>query len=269
MSAVNFSTSGARPTEVLPHSMQPPDHQRVAKKCRTENEPGNMNYATGPGSTGNLFFNLLPEDAIRNVFTFLKAETGSLCMDETNDRAILTTSGVCRSWKDNVTLGEERGEASIRLRPIMRVLREYPRQIVQVFRNHRTPIFQLPVLNSQKLKYYLTDDGDDFASISVRPEEMNHPVMRFRDRLDRPGIALKIRLSLLGATRLGSNAEDVLVIFRSGSSPISKYWSFYWMSCNEPFCSFSTEINLAPQALQKIEQHLGAAQGVQQNREMP
>jgi hypothetical protein len=164
---------------------------------------------------GNQFFDQLPDDAVRSVFEFLKTEDGSLSIDHlfmrraddrnigpndigADDRTVVATSAVCRNWRDNAVLQETRQEAATRLHQRanlqsvhreMRQLNEYPPEMVRVFRNSRTPISQLPVLD-------LGDRmGGTFYIDFIQPADMTHSVMRFRDQHGRPGIALKIHAS--------------------------------------------------------------------------
>lgn len=215
----------------------------------------------------NLFFDALPNDAITSVFEFLKNENGSLSVrGEADDKAVLATAAVCQSWRDNHTLIAERKEAFTRLHQRinlqgvhreMLLLNKYPPEMVRLFRNSRTPISQLPVLDLGD-RQGLTDHID-----FLQPEEMDRPVMRFQDCFQRPGVALKIRANasflrrqhlseifsdmrravqqrnlsrvIYNLIRMGivfhityQTPEIVLAIFKRYNKPESKQWSRGW-----------------------------------------
>lgn len=148
---------------------------------------------------GNKLFDQLPEDMVVLIFEKLKEESGSIISTLQNgDQTIMATEMVCKNWQNNPFLRREREEASTRLRQRenlqkvhleMRELNEYPLGMVRAFRNSRTPISQLPVLDLGNRM-----GGAGYIDF-IQPADMTQSVMRFRDRFGRPGIALKIHAS--------------------------------------------------------------------------
>jgi len=88
------------------------------------------------------------------------------------------TAQVCKQWQQSLALQQQRQRA---------LLSEYPLHLVRAFNNADKPIYQLPQLD---LKGRMGWTGCiDF----IQPEDMSHSVMRFRDRYNQPGVAIKIR----------------------------------------------------------------------------
>lgn len=138
------------------------------------------------------YFDNMPDDAIISVFEFLKGEKGSLSING-DDRAVLATFKVCHSWQDDSVLKEERRESFTRLQQRTNqqnvhnelIARIYPQQMIQLFRRCHLPIARLPVLE-------LSEEQANRDYISVRSEDMTHPIMRFKDSWNRPGIAFHL-----------------------------------------------------------------------------
>jgi hypothetical protein len=153
-----------------------------------------MSAPVVPVVTGNQFFDRLPDDATTSIFEFLKGEKGSLARSG-DDKAVVATARVCRDWQNNPVLENEREEASARLHQRINLQnthselveqRNYPQQMIQLFRNCNLPIARLPVL----------DFGDRMGGTGyvdmLRPADMTHPIMRFKDQFGRPGIAFHV-----------------------------------------------------------------------------
>ena len=134
----------------------------------------------------NQFFDRLPDAVTRSVFEFLKGANGIPALGN-YDQAIIATSAVCRNWRANLTLEQERQEASTRLRSrINFVIRNYPRAMIELFRRCHSSVSRLPVLDFGD-RMGITDYID-----MLHPADMTHPVMRFTDRFNRPGIAFHV-----------------------------------------------------------------------------
>src|SRR5438105_1194538 len=131
-------------------------------------------------NSDNPFFNALPDDAVMSVFEYLQGENGSLSV-RGDDRAVISTAAVCRNWRDDVVLTTERQKASTRLHQRINLQnahdelvdqRNYPQQMIQLFRRYYLPIFRLPVL----------DFGDRLGGTGyidmLRNQDMAHPIMR-------------------------------------------------------------------------------------------
>jgi len=125
----------------------------------------------------------LPEDLIRNVAEYL------------DPRTTVNLGLVSRNWYDATR--EDRMWARVHIRQEKRLTnvhaemhaemseRVYPRDLVELFRVCRQPIFRLPVLELNQQSDYI-----DF----VENREMIEPVMRFTS-VGRPGIAILIHSS--------------------------------------------------------------------------
>ena len=65
---------------------------------------------------------------------------------------------------------------------------EYPEEMMQFFKNHHLPIWKLPVL----------DFGDRRGNTGyidmLDVKDMTHPIMRFKDIYNRPGIAFHVEI---------------------------------------------------------------------------
>jgi hypothetical protein len=181
----------------------------------------------------NFFFDSLPIDLVRSIFSFLKEEEGSLSINSDNDRTILATQTVCRRWRDSAALREERQESSVRLhqkmglKDVHREISEiiYPLQMRQVFQQCHTPIWQLPKLdlgNQMGRTNYI-----DF----IQTLDMNQSVMKFTDMYDRPGIALKIQDP-------SRNKEVVLALFQKHCDDKTE-WRCGWGNSD---CSIGTQM---------------------------
>jgi hypothetical protein len=129
----------------------------------------------------------LPNDTIASIFEFFKGENGSLSILG-DDRVIIATASVCKDWQNNPILITERREASARLRQRIHdeliVNNQYPQRMIQLFRNCNLPIARLPALD-------LGDRVGDYIDF-LRPWNMTHPVMRFKDLRGRSGIAFHV-----------------------------------------------------------------------------
>lgn len=145
----------------------------------------------------NHFFDSLPEDATVTIFEHLGGERSSLSKSTAgDDRSIINTAIVCKNWKNNPVLIRERASSLTRFRSRinlqrmhqqMRIAAEYPQEIQAAFRAAGRSIIGLPELD-------LTGRMGGTGYIDfINPQDMLQPVMRFRDRHGRPGIALKIR----------------------------------------------------------------------------
>lgn len=181
-----------------------------------------MSAQVVPVVTGNQFFELLPDDVSISIFEFLKGEKGSLARSA-DDKAVVATARVCRAWQNNPILENEREEASARLHQRINLQnthielveqRNYPQQMIQFFRNCNLPIARLPVL----------DFGDRMGETGyvdmLSPADMTHPIMRFKDRLDRPGIAFHVegyadgQVEIFDQQRQIRELSGVLAIFK-------------------------------------------------------
>jgi len=153
----------------------------------------------------------------------LKGDRGGLAQSIDNDRSIIATDLVCRNWRDNLVLREERREAAPRLHLSQErlITDEYPQEMVQSFLAGNVPIPRMPILDVRGL--------DNIADI--QPEDMTDPVMRFQDQHGRPGIALKIQARRgfhFPRYPLVRGDTIVLSIFKRYSDPESGLWVYGW-----------------------------------------
>ncbi len=162
-------------------------------------------------ASGNQFFDRLPDELITSAFEFLKAPNGSSPSDN-NDKAILATSLVCRSWQINTGLQEERKQALSRLKNDAVVNPIYSKDMLEIFRHCHLSVARLPVLD-------LGNRMGEYIDI-LKPEDMTHPIMRFKDQDDRPGIAFHIEgyadgsIQYLGVAIPIQNISGVLAVFK-------------------------------------------------------
>jgi len=152
-----------------------------------------------------LFFDLMPGEITKLIFSYMKGEKNSIPSLE-EDKTIIATARVCKSWQNNPALQEIRQEAKARLykritHDEMRLNQHYSPDIVRIFKIHYSSIAKLPVLQT---------DYIDFLEL----EDMNESVMRFHDVSGRRGIVLKIHAnkSLVLRTELQDLSKIILEI---------------------------------------------------------
>jgi hypothetical protein len=180
----------------------------------------------------------LPAELVIEICSYLRG-MGNSTEDDLADRIILATSMVCRNWRDNGCLQEERQKAARR-----RMLREfkieaqYPISICQIFRNANMHIFQLPVLKVER-------------SPIIRPwgkNDLTHPVMRFTDATGTAGIALNIsgRDTSQGIIRISSfctrirSLKNITTFYDHNLSTgrSNSGWTYSWGPLRHSFIQF-------------------------------
>ena len=92
--------------------------------------------------------------------------------------AIVNIRNTCRALR-NDTLFRNRGVQALTV--LNREAAFYPEELQRLFLTHGIPILRLPFLNFAR----------NFIS-SARPEALTAPIMRFRDGLDRIGVAFHV-----------------------------------------------------------------------------
>lgn len=122
----------------------------------------------------------LPDVITDKIYSFLPTED------------VLTSAVVCKQWNANSSLANRRADrrALIRHQDKLKAVHmemAYPKELRQVFQKNHTPIGQLPVLDLTPV--WQRCDYIDF----LKPKDVPHPVMRFKDPLGRPGVVLHIR----------------------------------------------------------------------------
>lgn len=140
----------------------------------------------------NYFFNELPDDLIPGVAQFL------------DDKTLVSTTRVCRNWRDNPELNKERTIVQ-KKQDLLLEVEGYPARLIKLFRNCNFPIRQLPVL---RLDNDPRADRDyiDFLT----PADVSHPVMRIKTPDGRPGFAL----TLHGIAESTRNLTGILAVFK-------------------------------------------------------
>jgi hypothetical protein len=114
-------------------------------------------------------------------------------LEYVGDAATITSAGI--AWRYDPDIVSLRTASIDRLRQIHLTEnahremghKNYPENMVQLFGDHGSPIWRLPILdlgNRRGITGYI-----DF----LRPEEMTHPVMRFKDCQKRVGVALQLK----------------------------------------------------------------------------
>jgi len=144
------------------------------------------------------FCKRFPDDMILSVYELLKGEEGSLSRAG-DDKAIIAMAGVCKDWQR--VLGREGKEVATRLRRRIRlqdvhhqlVEREYPPEMIQLFKNANIPIWKLPVLDVE-------NRISDYANF-LKPVDMGQSVMRFKE-WGRPGVAFHVEGYAEGQTTI-------------------------------------------------------------------
>lgn len=128
---------------------------------------------------GNYFFDQLPDDAVIPICAYLRGENGTIAF-RADDKGIIRTALICKSWRDNQILNSARKESILKLTHGIHEQRNYPDEMIQLFRKCTLPLASLPELYATKIIGIIDS------------EHMTYPVMRFRDQFGQPGIALHI-----------------------------------------------------------------------------
>ncbi len=181
----------------------------------------------------NLPIYKLPNDQIPSVWSYLKPGNGSVLTPDHIDQEILATAEVCKAWRDSKELQRERQEAKERLqeralfRKELKILHDYPLSFRPLFLSFGFHLPQLPVLD-------LGDRNSSTGHISfLHPRDMRGEVMRFKDALGRPGLALHLKGKNVPPIQRNpqdrpihvENKEGVLTLFRRYKHPDS-HWTF-------------------------------------------
>jgi hypothetical protein len=123
----------------------------------------------------------LPTELVLEICSYLRG-SGDSELDDQLDRVILRASEVCRRWRVNPALREERYKAVKRMMVReFKIEAKYPIPVCLIFRNAGMPISRLPVL-----------EGERRWLREIRKEKMTAPVMRFTLPGGRAGIILNI-----------------------------------------------------------------------------
>ncbi len=92
-----------------------------------------------------------------------------------------------------------------------------PEKLIEAFRSFKNNIASLPVLD-------LKGRGHAGYIDFIEPQDMSHSIMQFKDKLNRRGIAMHLRVHEAGSEYL--NSEDVLVCFQRDGANNSN-WATY------------------------------------------
>lgn len=127
-----------------------------------------------------------------------------------DDRTILGTATICKSMLHNPVMVRERPAAKARLQLRQRVLRDtqFPKEYEKAFREAGYPLKDFPALA-------MPAGGPDY--IKIRPEQMTHPVMIFKDNRGRDGFALLLQRKDNPAIR------TVITLHKRDPHPKSRY----------------------------------------------
>jgi hypothetical protein len=127
----------------------------------------------------------LPNEMVKHIFGFLGDPRKPTPPE--NDQSILATARVCRAWKDNALLMEARGSARDRIRDD-RAAAAYPEAFRRVFRGAGYFLSRFPLLNLEgrigETGYINFLTPGDLGGVGS--------VVRFKDRIGRPGFALSL-----------------------------------------------------------------------------
>lgn len=159
---------------------------------------------------GPRVFDKIPDEVTNHaLLPFLIGERGSQG-SLAGEKELFKTASVCRAWRDSPFLKKDRA-ASL----TARVERDYPEDMVKVFREADIPMDGLPFF--------------DYSSTPIAAENLNSPVMRFEYPGDspvnpRPGIAFKVQTKFIPNGEQ-SPIEFMLVMFKRYSNPKDNIWA--------------------------------------------
>lgn len=160
----------------------------------------------------------------RNPLVSLQDDPMRLICAYLQDNEIGMTSQICKGLRDNSLLIEERDRAKAR-----QVQKVYLKSLLEVFSDR--PIHRLPFLDLS-----MREEKNAYIDF-LKPEDMEDSVMRFKDKGNRHGVALKIQKK----EELGlPNKALVLTIFQRYSHK-DGMWVHAWGGSDQSIeCMYNT-----------------------------
>lgn len=185
----------------------------------------------------------IPDELLVSSLEFLQGKYGSLCE---GDKTVVATAQVCKQWKESRALNRAKNQIKNRfqLHNEMKLLTHCPKTLIKLFAKNSYPIFQLPLLDAKQLNVKELMQG---RGPRIKLEEMEYPVMRFKDVTGRIGIALniyahkEIKLSSLSSLIVSPSFKErghhaILLLFQYGlQRSFPNHWFFTWGNhCERP-----------------------------------